>query len=168
RVPDRRDPWLKTGRDVRALPAQDQPVRLEVILAATPFDDERSWRQELTLTAPDAVIEGRMGPIVTLRLRPSQAVELAKLPLVSAVRLPRPASVAILPPAQLPKENRAVLAATGLDSLHAMGFRGQRVRVAVVAGDFGSYEQFVGKQLPAGTRYIDFTAACEPNIEPRK
>jgi hypothetical protein len=161
------DPLLKISRDLRALAAQEQPVRMEVILSPVPVDDQ-AWRRELTQAAPGTMIEGRFGPLVTLRARPKQADDLAKLDLVSTVRLPRPASVQTLPPAQIPKDNREVLRATGLDRLHALGFRGQRVRVAVVGGDFQGYARFVGKQLPARTRYVDLTAECEPNIEPKK
>jgi hypothetical protein len=166
-VAGKRDPRLKIARDLRALAAQEQPVRLEVILAATPADD-RSWRHELSSAAPGSEIEGRLGPLVSLRAPPNQAEDLAKLPGVGAVRLPRPASVQILPPAQVSKDNGQALRAAGLDRLHASGFRGQRVRVAVVGSDFRGYQQFLGKQLPARTRAIDLTAECEPSIEPKK
>src|SRR5262249_40456108 len=145
------EPLLKISGDLRALAAQEEPMRLEVILSALPVDDQ-AWRRELIAAAPGAMIEGRMGPLVSLRARPKQADDLAKLPTVSAVRLPRPAIVQILPPAQVPKDNSEVLRATGLDRLHAFGFRGQRVRVAVVGSDFRGYERFLGKQLPARTR----------------
>jgi hypothetical protein len=161
------DPLLKVSRDLRALAPQEQPVRLEVVLSAVPVDDQ-AWRRELTAAAPGAMIEGRIGPLVSLRARPKQAEDLAKLPIVSAVRLPRPALVQILPPAQVPKDNSEVLRATGLDRLHAFGYRGQRVRVAVVGSDFRGYERLLGKQLPARTRYVDLTAECEPNIEPKQ
>jgi hypothetical protein len=161
------EPPQKISRALRALAAQEQPLRMEVILSAVPVDDQ-AWRRELTQAAPGAVIEGRLGPIVSLRARPKQAEDLAKLADVSAVRLPRPASVQNLPPAQIPKDNSLLLRATGLDRLHALGFRGQRVRVAVVGSDFQGYERLVGTQLPAHTRYVDLTAECEPNIEPKK
>jgi hypothetical protein len=40
------------------------------------------------------------------------------------------------------------------------------VRVAVIDGDFRGYQGLLGKQLPAGTRYIDLTAERNPNLEP--
>src|SRR5207253_1498620 len=80
----------------------------------------------------------------------------------------RPASVHIFPAAQIPKDNRAALRASGLDHLHTLGFRGQGMRVAVAGADFQGYQQFLGKQLPARTRYVDLTAECEPSIEPKK
>ena len=161
------DPLLKISRDLRALAAQEQPVRMEVILSAVPVDDQ-AWQRELTQAAPGARIEGRLGPLVSLRASPKQAEDLAKLPVISTVRLPRPASVQILPPSHIPTDNSQVFRAIGLDRLHAAGFRGQRVRVAVVGSDFQGYERFLGKQLPAGTRDVDLTAECEPNIEPKK
>jgi hypothetical protein len=159
---------LKISRDLRALVAQEQPVRMEVILAATPAESEGAWRHDLTLAAPGSAIEGRLGPIVSLKALPKQAKELAKLPGVSAVRLPRPASIQIPPLRSVPKDNREVLRATGLDGLHGTGFRGQGVRVAVVGSDFQGYGQFLGRQLPARTSYVDLTAECEPSIEPKK
>jgi hypothetical protein len=162
------DPLLKISRDLRALAAQEQPVRMEIILAAAPTELDRTWRRDLELAAPGSMIEGRLGPVVTLRAVPKQAEELAKLPGVSTVRLPRPASVEFLPPARVPQNNREALRATGLDRLHASGFRGQRVRAVVVGSDFRGYEQFLGTQLPARTRSIDLTAECEPSIEPKK
>lgn len=163
-----RDPGLKISRDLRTLTAQEQPLRLEVILVATPEDDDRSWRQELTRMAPGSMIEGRLGPLVSLRALPKQAEELAKLPSVATVRLPRPASVQSFPLAQVPKDNREALHASGLDHLHGLGFRGQGVRVAVVGSDFQGYEQFLGKQLGARTRYVDLTAECDPSIQPKR
>lgn len=162
------DPLLKIARDLRALAAEDQPVRMEVILSATPARDDPSWRRELITAAPGTMIEGRLGPVVSLRASPKQAEAWARLPGVRTVRLPRPASVQMLPPAQLPKDNGDAFRATGLDHLHALGFRGQRVQAAVVGSDFRGYEQFVGKELPARTRYVDLTAECEPTIEPKK
>src|SRR5262249_43062511 len=32
--------------------------------------------------------------------------------------------------------------------------------------DFRGYQQFVGKELPAGTRLVDFTAARSPDVQP--
>lgn len=162
----RRDPLLKISRDLRVLAAQEQPLRMEVILIATP-DEDRAWRNELSRAAAGSTIEGRLGPIVWLRALPKQAEELAKLPSVATVRLPRPAFVQVLPLAHIPKDNRDALRASGLEQLHAMGYRGQGVRVAIVGSDFQGYQQFQGKQLGARSRYVDLTAECEPSIEPK-
>jgi hypothetical protein len=161
-----RDPLRKIASDLRALAAQEQPARIEVVLVAEQTEDH-SWRQDLAQAAPGSVIEGRLGPIVFLRALPEQAEALAKLPGVSTVRLPRPASVRIVPLGQPPKDNDHALRASGLDRLHSDGFRGQRVRVAVIGSDFQGYQQFLGKQLPGRTHYVDLTAECEPSIEPK-
>ncbi|HLJ96712.1 MAG TPA: hypothetical protein VKU02_26300 [Gemmataceae bacterium] len=160
-----RDPLLKIARDLRTLD-QGQPVHMEVILVATPEDD-RSWRQNLLQAAAGATIEGRLGPLVSLMALPKQAEDLARLPRVATVRLPRPAFVSVLPLEHSPKDNREALRSTGLDTLHTAGFRGQGVRVAIVGSDFRGYEQFLGKQLGARTRYVDLTAECQPSIEPK-
>src|SRR5260370_6339516 len=145
------DPLQKISRDLRALAVQEQPLRMEVVLVAMPEEDDRSWRHDLTLAAPGSMIEGRLGRLICVRALAKQAEDLAKLPSVASVRLPRPAFVQILPPAQVPKDNREALRSTGLDQLHALGFRGQGVRVAVVGSDFQGYEQFLDKQLGART-----------------
>src|SRR5262249_52050976 len=53
-----------------------------------------------------------------------------------------------------------------LDRLHALGVRGQGVRVAVLAGDFAGYPNYLGRGLPAGTRFVDLTAERNREIQP--
>jgi hypothetical protein len=167
-VPEGEQHLLKIARDLREMPPQESPVRIQVFLASAPGEVSRAWRRELTLAAPDATIEGRLGPLVTLKTRMDQIPALATLANVVSIRLPRPAPMQIMParPPKLTPEE--VLRASGVDRLHAQGRRGQGVRVAVIDGDFRGYRQFLGKQLPANTHEIDLTAECDPNIEPKK
>ena len=91
---------LKIGPTLRELAAQEgltKPERLEVILDHTPGEAERGWQTALTEAVPGIAIEGRLGPLVTVMASPKQAPALAALPVVSVVRLPRPALVQTAP-----------------------------------------------------------------------
>ena len=68
--------------------AATKPLRLEVVLANTPPDADLEWRKPLA--AVGAAIEGRVGTVVTVTVpQGSKAADLAALPDVSSVRLPR-------------------------------------------------------------------------------
>jgi hypothetical protein len=159
---------LKIAADLRVLGKQVEPTRMEVILGSPPREDDPIWRRDLAAAAPGLLIQGQLGQIVTIRARPNQAAALARLPQVVTVRLPRPATVQDVSVNHTIHDVQAALTASGLTALHQQGHRGRGVRVAVVDGDFRGYQQFVGRQLPAGTRYVDLTTECEPSIEPRK
>jgi hypothetical protein len=156
----------KIARDLLSLAKHAEPLRMEVVLSSLPRENDPVWRQ-LLAAAPGLMIQGHLGQLVTIRARPNQAAALARLPQVATVRLPRPASVQYVPPDLDARDPQAALAATGLDKLHKRGYRGRGVRVAIVDGDFRGYQQFVGKQLPARTRYVDLTAECESSLEPK-
>jgi hypothetical protein len=156
----------KIAGDLLRLAPRDQMVRMEIILANAPQPGEEAWRRGLTAAAPGSYIEGLIGPVVTLRARADQAAALADLPAVVTVRLPRPATVAVLPALVDPADPAAALRAAGLDRLHAQGQRGRGVRVAVIGDNFRGYEQFRGKQLPAATRLVDLTAETSADLQP--
>ena len=80
--------------------AATKPLRLEVILANTPPDADLEWRKPLA--AVGAAIEGRVGSVVTVTVpQGSKAADLAALPDVSSVRLPRVVSgTTAVPPAE--------------------------------------------------------------------
>src|SRR5262249_32254608 len=80
---------LKISADLRALAAQEgaaKAQRMEVILNFRPDSLDRTWRRALTSSAPGLVIEGEVGPLVTVVASPKQAPGLAELPMVSVVR----------------------------------------------------------------------------------
>jgi hypothetical protein len=157
---------LKISRDLRALLKQQEPMRLELVLAAPPQTTDDVWRRDLARTAPGSMLEGQMGAVITLRAPPAQAAELAKLPSVLTVRLPRPARAQVLPLSGPVADNAGTLRASGLERLHALGHRGKGVRIAVVGDDFRGHERFVGKQLPACTRYLDLTGETTATVQP--
>lgn len=156
------DPALRAGAR-----REGGPTRIEVILFQPPAPGSDDWQQTLTQAVPGLLVEGRAGAIVTVLAPPRAAFALAELPVVSGLRLPRPApeplaTATALPPA----DDAAVLAATGLAEWHRKGWQGQRVRLAVVGNDFEGYARFVGRGLPARTRYVDLTAARNPEMQP--
>jgi hypothetical protein len=162
------DLWALAGDKEKA----NDVVRMEVILATTPGDFAVGWRDALVAAAPSLFVEGRLGPIVTCVARAGQALGLAELPLVSTVRLPRPARVAVAAGIKTDGDNARALAQSGLADLHKRGFRGRcdprtPVRVAVIDADFSGYEELVkAKRLPANTRYLDLTAERSYDLLP--
>src|SRR5260370_5431932 len=50
-----------------------KPLRMEVILAATPDVDDRSWKAMLADAAPNLFFEGRLGPLVSVLGSANQA-----------------------------------------------------------------------------------------------
>jgi hypothetical protein len=141
------------------------PTRLEVVLATEPAARERDWAVPLMRAAPGLVVEGRLGQVVSVRARPDQAVALAALPEVAAVRLPRLPQTDMRP-AALKDTNWKPVQASGLARLQAMGHRGSGTRLAVIGADFRGWQALVGKGLPASTRLIDLTAERNPDLLP--
>ncbi|GIW82366.1 MAG: hypothetical protein KatS3mg105_4173 [Gemmatales bacterium] len=162
--------YEKIGSDLLKLLDQKeagQPTRLEVILRHVPDDQDISWLRTLNRAVPDLVIEGRLGPMLTVYVPPNAAPSLARLPIVSTVRLPIPAR----PQARFPQGTRdgnlEALKASGLMRLHMLGHRGAHVRVAVVDGDFRGWEVMQKqKRLPTTVHYVDLTAERNPDLRP--
>jgi hypothetical protein len=159
----------KVSPDVAVPPAagqtQAEAVRLEVILGFAPASIDTAWQRALSRAVPGLVIEGRLGPIVTVRAPAASAPALAEVPIVSGVRLPRPALAPMRASAGPPFENQRALDAAGLTVLHRDGYRGKGVRVALIGSDFRAHERFArGRQ--ARTRYIDVTVERNPTLVP--
>jgi hypothetical protein len=160
----------KLSPDLRALlgaaEGEARPMRLEVILAATPEPEDRTYRGELSAAAPGLIVEGRIGPLVTVVTNPTQAPALAALPQVIGVRLPRVAQPA-RPPADFDNTRwRPLLQASGAARLQALGQRGRGTQLAVVESNFRGWEALVGKGLPADTRLIDLTRERNADMQP--
>jgi hypothetical protein len=151
----------KVAPELRGLQGKTDAARLEVILAETPSD--RSWFLHLKGAAPGLVVEGRLGPLVSVRAALNQAKLLAALADVAAVRLPRGAETRVETPT--PVEGWDPLQASGVAKLQAMNHKGRGVRVAVIDGDF-SGRALVAKQLPDDVRVIDLTRARNEDLLP--
>lgn len=161
----------KIAPDLRALVAKAEdaakPARIEIILSATPSEDNTNWPKELINLVPQLIVEGRYGQIVSAVVSPDKTPALAESPIVSTIRLPRSGAPLPQPNVDGKKRNSEALNATGLTRLHALGYRGKGVRAAVIAGDFRGWEALVkSKQLPATTRVLDLTRQRNTAIEP--
>jgi hypothetical protein len=169
-VPQGQEFLQKVTPDLRALAAQEgqagKPIRMDVILSTTPAPDAAAWERPLRDAIEGLVIEGRLGPVVSVLAAPEQAAGLAALPAVATVRLPRPAVRPVPQPEDKPLDTRELLQTTGLERIRQFGYRGRGVRLAVVDSDFRGWEQFVGKELPATTRLVDVTAERSRDVLP--
>ncbi|HEY7311262.1 MAG TPA: hypothetical protein VH643_18010 [Gemmataceae bacterium] len=146
--------------------AAAKPVRLQVILAGTPAPDDRSYRTLLARAAPGLVVEGRLGPLVTVVANANQAPALAALPDVTGVRLP-PLPQPARPSATADNARwRPLLESSGAARLQAMGHKGRGTRLAIVDSDFRGWEALRGKGLPPDTRLFDFTAERNADMQP--
>jgi hypothetical protein len=164
--------------ELRALlagPDASKPQRLDVILALTPEESDRTWRRELVAAAPSLIVEGRVGPLVSVLMPPDQVrprdddmgkwTGLTALPSVSGVRLPvsgqpRPVGSG----EKVSPED--VLRGSGLSRLHKAGYKGKGVLLAVIDGDFRGWQGLVGTKLPARTRLLDLTAERNADLKP--
>src|SRR5262249_22774503 len=131
----------KVTPDLRALLKDSPTVRLEVILAATPDDADKAWRNSLIGASPNVVLEGRLGPVVTLKAPAKAGDAFAKLSLVSTVRLPRSGQQEVVSLPDLKTDNAEALKGSGMDALHKKGHRGKKIRLAIVDGDFRGYDK---------------------------
>jgi hypothetical protein len=141
-------------------------VRLEIILAYDPADAQ-SWQQDLAKAAPGLLVEGRLGPVVTATARLGQVPALAAVPVVSVLRLPRPARGEVDGAVRFPTDNAAALRQSGIEAFHQLGYRGKAVRLAVLDSDFRGYQALVrAGKLPARTRLVDLTTERNPDLFP--
>jgi hypothetical protein len=174
-APRPRLPQIPTGqeklspdlRDVLAdAAAAAKPMRMEVILAGVPDAEDKSFLRLLRGAVPGLIVEGRLGPLVTVVANPAQAPALAALPPIIGVRLPR------LPqpfrPSATAEQTRwqPLLDASGAARLMALGHNGRGTRLAVVDSDFRGWQALVGKALPADTRLVDWTAEHNADLLP--
>ena len=117
--------------------------------------------------APGMVMEGRLGPLVTADGFSQAGPALAQLPIVSVVRLPRPAWPPVRPTDAAEAGDVEALRASGLDRLHALGGAARAFGSPWWTATSAATKRFVkNKQLPAGTRYVDLTAERNFNLQP--
>jgi hypothetical protein len=144
----------------------NKPRRLELMLAGTPGEDDRTWRRRLTAGVPDLVFEGRVGPLVTVLVAPVHAKALAALGEVLAVRTVTPARPGSQSPGGSAETWKPLFATSGLARLHDLNYRGKGSRVAIIDTDFSGWEALRGKTLPEATTLVDMTAQRNPQLQP--
>jgi hypothetical protein len=158
-TPDLRELLADAGR-------ADTTQRLELVFARAPEERDRAWRRLLAQTVPELLLEGQLGPVVTVKAPARSALLLATLPEIAAVRLPRVArSQFQADPGRL-RDNFQPLQSSGVARLHQLGQRGKNQRAAVVDSDFRGWRQLRGHQLPANTRLLDLTAERNRDLQP--
>ena len=157
-------------------PRQPNRQRLEVILAGIPGAEDESYLGMLRRAAPGLIVEGRLGPLVTVVANPSQAPALAALP--DVIGSAAAASAATVLGHRLrsttPAGSRCSRPAARR-RLQAMGRTGRGTRLAVVDSDFRGWEKLVGKGLPSGyapdrsdaANATRLAARCLPRRRPR-
>ncbi len=156
----------KLSADLRErLGKEDKPRRIEVVLLRTPLPDARPWQTPLLAASPDILIEGRAGQVASILATPEQALALAASPHVVSLRLARTGAPLVPPPTAARGGDADLLSMSGLSRLHSQGFRGQGVRVAVIAGDFRGYEALKGEGRPRTVRVLDLTRERDPHLE---
>jgi hypothetical protein len=157
----------KLSPDLIALIADEKAantiVRLDVILFRTAEPNDPEWRSRM-MSAANLGFEGVAGNVVTIAALAGAARQLAALPEVASVRLPRPAAAAI-PSGGIIRPADA-LKATHLDQLHTFGGAGQGVKIAIVDSDFAGLKVFLRRSLPAKTKLLDLTAERNSDLIP--
>src|SRR5262249_19005984 len=156
----------------------------ELILADAGEDDQNARRDAIQKVAPDLIVEGVLGNIITgVFGQPfvdesgkvqSQSVDagaqvraLTQLPFISVLRLPRPARVQVDPAVQFPADNALALKKTGLAEFHKKGHRGQGVRLVLVDSDFRGLQAMVKQgKLPSDTQLLDLTSERNLGLQP--
>jgi hypothetical protein len=157
----------KIAPDLRAAVADNaaNAVRFEVVITQVPPLEDMSWQALFTAQA-GLTIEGRLGPVVSVLAPIAVARSLTALPDVATVRPPRAATRQQVASPATSIATPALLAATGLDRLHALNYRGAGFRVAVIDADFSGLAARLGKELPKDTPHLDLTAARNYNLQP--
>jgi hypothetical protein len=182
--------------DLRALlmnpAAKETPVRV-IVLFANPIEDKlEDLRNKLSGSygptpkrnadgtavkgadglpafTDGAALDGASGNLVSIRFdRPADAERFSLEPGVLSVRLPRQATETITP---LPADWKAasakdVLAASGMQTMHRLGYTGSGVKIIVIGTDFTDADKLIGTSLPKKTRLLDLTTELNPEIVP--
>ncbi|MFO0880531.1 MAG: hypothetical protein U0840_24560 [Gemmataceae bacterium] len=168
-VPEKEKKFTPELRTLLAGPDADKSTRFEVILGWTPDEFDRGWQG--LLEGIGAVVEGRVGPLVTVVGSPKKlSPALAELREVAHVRLPRSGAQRFIPATEEGASKWEPLRASGLVKIHAMGRKGAGTRVAIIADDFAGWEKLKGRKdgdtkLPDPT-LLDLTAERNSDLRP--
>lgn len=148
-----------------------QTLRVEAVMDR-PVDGElQSLRNRLRSDFPGINIEGASGALLTLSFPNAAFLErFANEADVLALRRPAVAQETVSglgaepAPADQPPTAAQALTRLGLDRLHALGQRGEGVRLIVIGTDFTGALDRLGQELPARTRLIDLTAELSSSL----
>ena len=116
-----------------------------------------------------AALDGVVANLASIRFdRPEDVERFATEQGVLSVRLPRAATetVAPLPAGVMAETSKDVLRASGMETLHRLGYTGSGVKVILVGTDFTGADKLIGTALPKNTRILDLTTELNPEIVP--
>jgi hypothetical protein len=116
-----------------------------------------------------ATLDGAIGNMAVIRFdRPADVDRFAEFPGVLTLRLPRTATETITTLADGGGSAAAadLLKASGVESLHRLGYTGAGVKVLLIASDFSGADKLIGNGLPKSTRLLDMTIALNPDVVP--
>ena len=139
------------------------PLRVDAVLGNAPGEAWPALRYRLRTVARDAGVEGLVGPIVTMRLaRTADLAALAATPEIQALRLPPVAASTTRPGSDKPLSSvQDWLNFSNLTRLHQLGYRGQGIKVVLIAAEFPNRNT-----LPDAIKIIDLTAELNPDVSP--
>lgn len=145
-----------------------KPIRVDVILHEEPLAGWRDPRDRLRLSTAGVTVEGKIGPVVTVRVANTPDVnKLAALEMVRSIRLPRAGTDTARSHANATGSPAEWLANSKVADLHKLGYRGEGVRVVILSSGFpGLAEAHKAKALPANVKFIDLTAELSPDLQP--
>jgi len=143
------------------------PVRVEATLDLPAEAILESIRVKLRSDYPGSTLLGVSPFILSISFaKPADVERFANESEVNAIRLPRAATETIEPLSGEGATPTAALSTMHLDRLHALGQKGQGVRVIVIGSDFPGAAGEIGKSLPKSARIVDLTAELSPRVEP--
>ena len=134
-------------------------VRLELIYALTPEANERAGQLRELVATQEVIVEGELGPIVTIFTTLGTAKALAAIDDIAVIRLPRLSQpLPLVPPG---KPLPLPLQETGIAQLYGLGARGKGSVVAVLDSDFRGWDT---QKLTRRTRLLDLTCERSPRL----
>ncbi len=142
------------------------PLLIEVVYAR-PIKDVPRLREHLLGNYGGAALDGVIGNVASVRISRLDYVDrFAQEEGVLGVRLPRRGSETIAIGAPKGATPTEVLAATNVNELHKLRYKGAGVKVVVIGSNFTGAEQLVGNGLPKKTTIVDLTTELSPSLIP--
>lgn len=157
-VPEKEIKFTPALRELLKGPDAGKANRLQAVLGHTPEDRDRSWAEPFDDAG--AVVEGRLGPVVTFVGVPKDvAPKLAEKSEIAHVRLPR-AGRPVAAADDAAKGWEPARPGVAAD-IHAVGRRGKGTRLAVIGDNFRGWQK-----LPNRPTLVDLTAERTRDLLP--
>jgi hypothetical protein len=140
------------------------------VLFDQPITNVAELRERLLGRFGGAALDGVIGNVASVRVPRLDYVErLADEPGVVGVRLARRAHETVALAAGGKGTSAAeALAASNVNELHKLRYKGAGVKVVLVGSDFSGAEELIGTELPKQTKVVDLTIELTPELTPAK